>query len=78
MPNCIRCDRQADREVTWPFNGAAEFYCADCMAEYHAGADDIDQHEERLCAEGLPGYACPRPSERLLEPRSLARTATCR
>lgn len=66
---CHRCGGEADREVTWPFNGVTEPYCGYCMDEYHAGADDIDRHEARVAAEGLPAFACPRPTERMLSDR---------
>lgn len=73
---CHRCGGEADRAVTWPFNGVTELYCAACMAEYHAGADEIDAHEERLAREGLPAFAVPRPTERRLPRDEKVRTNT--
>lgn len=64
---CVRCNNEADREVTWPFNGVTEPYCADCMDEYHRGADEIDAHESRIAAEGCAYTSCcPRPTERAI------------
>jgi len=47
--------------VRWPFNGMKETYCDGCLQEYEAGALEIDAHEARVGAEGLPSSVCPRP-----------------